>query len=64
MVVVPALAKCDQGDQPVIESSPVAKRREPQMCVAEVISQVACNPTTVRKKFPHNRNGRPPGQQH
>src|SRR5215469_3317841 len=30
------------------ESSRVANRREPHMCVAEFTSQVACRPTTTR----------------
>src|SRR5271157_2710873 len=43
-----------------VESSRVWKRREPQMCVAELTSHVVCRPKTVRKKTPHIRKGSPP----
>ena len=33
------------------ESSRVAKRRVPHMCVAEFTSQVACRPNTTRRKI-------------
>src|ERR1700682_4772358 len=42
------------------ESSRVAKRREPHMCVAELTSQVPCRETTVRRKPPQRSMGRPP----
>src|SRR6267142_4496625 len=45
--------------QLLVERSRVIKRREPQLCVAEFTSQVVCSPTTVRKKTPHRRNGKP-----
>jgi hypothetical protein len=39
------------------ESSGVAKRRLPHMCVAELTSQVVCKPTTTRRPPPqHKRN--------
>src|SRR5574342_785432 len=42
------------------ESSRVAKRRVPHICVAEFTSQVPCNPTTVRRKMPQRTIGQPP----
>src|SRR5688572_30805347 len=46
--------------QLLVESSRVLKRREPQRCVAEFTSHVACSPTVVRKKIPHSTYGTPP----
>ncbi len=43
-----------------VERSLVVNRREPHMCVTEFTIQVACRPTTVRRKIPHSRNGHPP----
>src|SRR5512147_2674385 len=42
------------------ESSRVAKRREPQRCVAEFTSHVACRPKTMRTHMPQSISGRPP----
>ena len=42
------------------ESSRVAKRREPHMCVIELTIQVTCWPTVTRRKMPHSTNGMPP----
>src|SRR5688572_7002460 len=46
--------------QLLVESSRVAKRREPHRCVAEFTSQVECSPQVVRKKMPHSTYGMPP----
>src|SRR5579859_2765018 len=43
-----------------LESSWVRNRCEPHMWVAEFTSQVACKPTTVRKKMPHSTYCSPP----
>src|SRR5215210_8030768 len=43
-----------------VESSRVAKRRDPHLCVAEFTSHVACSPAVVRKKMPHSTYGIPP----
>jgi hypothetical protein len=53
LVVVPAFAagqKC--GPPQVAGVVCVEKRRLPQMCVAELTSQVACRLTVARKKIP------------
>src|ERR1044071_8291926 len=42
------------------ESSRVAKRRAPHMWVAELTSQVACSPATMRRQFAHRTIGSPP----
>src|SRR5512147_2499695 len=36
------------------------KRCEPHMCVAELTSHVACNPTVVRRKMPQSTHSTPP----
>src|SRR5579862_2732732 len=46
--------------QLLVERSRVEKRREPHICVTEFTAQVACSPTTVRRKIPHNMSGNPP----
>src|SRR5215467_8267184 len=46
--------------QLLVERSVVAKRRVPQLCVAEFTSQVKCRPRTVRRNIPHIKNGSPP----
>src|ERR1700685_1022357 len=46
--------------QLLVERSLVTKRREPQLCVAELTSQVVCRPTPVRIKTPHSKKGHPP----
>src|SRR5215210_3431908 len=46
--------------QLLVESSLVAKRRLPHMCVAELTSQVACRLKTIRKKMPHIKTDQPP----
>src|SRR5579863_4062886 len=46
--------------QLLVERSRVAKRRDPQECVAEFTSQVACSKKTVRKNVPHKSHGNPP----
>src|SRR5438128_994252 len=42
------------------ESSRVAKRRAPHMCVAEFTSHVACRPNTMRRQLAHRTMGKPP----
>src|SRR6266516_273702 len=43
-----------------VDLSRVEKRREPHRWVAELTSQVACKPSTVRTKMPHIKKGSPP----
>jgi hypothetical protein len=64
MVIVPALAKAHQSNEPVNqlfrEPSRVANLRLSQKCVRELTIQVACSPMVTRKKTPHKNTGRPP----
>src|SRR5277367_5184981 len=46
--------------QLLVEVSRVSKRREPQICPAELTIQVECSPTTVRRKLPHSTRRNPP----
>src|ERR1700752_5139313 len=46
--------------QLLVEGSRVGKRREPQIRVAELMSQVAWCPRTVRRKIPQSKKGHPP----
>src|SRR5262249_18460774 len=43
-----------------LESSVVRKRCLPHICVAELTSQVACRPITVRRKMPQSTRDQPP----
>src|SRR6266516_1532633 len=43
-----------------VESSRVKNRRVPQRCVAELTSQVKCNPIVTRRKTPMNIIDQPP----
>src|SRR5437016_9986249 len=61
MIIMPAFAKGEDRDPPVVGGEiVVTKRREPQVWVMEFTIQVLCRPTTVRTKIPHSKNGRPP----
>ena len=62
MVVVPAFAEREERHPPAgFGNRPsVAKRRPPHMCVAELTSQVACRPTTTRRKIAQFTSGQPP----
>src|ERR1700676_5269771 len=44
----------------LVEESPVAKRCEPHMWVAELTSQVKCRLMTERTKTPQKTHGQPP----
>src|SRR5258708_40232701 len=44
----------------LVDVSPVRKRCDPHMCVAEFTSQVEWRPMTVREKMPQSRQDHPP----
>ena len=67
VIVVPAFAQCQQRHPPAVawKDRASVKRREPHECVAELTSQVACSPTTVRTKdTPHDEWQAADGEQY